>query len=224
MKKFGYILVALCFCYMLQSCESNSSIPSDHQPFSMYMNVVKFTSPEYLNYVVVEKDYWGDEEHLCKIRFSGRACEELYIGSSPYIALPNGYYVIDWKWGDFIYPATNFLIDVKWSEVEDRQQKWEYPSIYFTSHFIKEWGYVHYKSIDTYMNTISARNSDYSMPEWIEYSHATTTFQGMSDSAIEKYKEKVRYQDSLRDVYIERLSQIIQEGALSKVCVYNNKE
>ncbi len=208
------------------SCNSgqNESGTDDHTPFDMWMNVVKFTSPEYLNYVVVEKDYWGDEEHLCKIRFNGRTCEELYIGSSPYIALSDDYYIIDWKWGDFIYPATNFLIDVKWSEVEARQQKWEYPSIYVTSHLVKEWGTVLYKLIDTYLNILSAQSSDYIMPQWTVDGFGPKTLKGMTEFEVAEYMTKVGYQDSLQEVYAKRLSQIIQEGELSKVCMYNHKE
>lgn len=223
MKKiylFGIIAISIIF----SACESGQTKPEDHAPFDMWMNLVKFTSPEYLNYVAVEKDYWGDEEHLCKIRLYGRTCEELYIGSSPYIALSNDYYIIDWKWGDFIYPSTNFLINIKWPEVEARQQIWEYPSIYLTSHFVKEWAYVYYKSIDTYLNILSARNSDYIMPEWTVDGFGPKTLKGMTESEIAEYMPKVSYQDSLQEVYAKRLSQIIQDGALNKVCMFNHKE
>lgn len=212
--KFFFIAAFGC---LLVACTSNEPIPNMTPTHYMYMNIVKFSSPEYLNYVAVEKEYMGDEEHICHIRFlEGRACEELYIGSSPYIALPDEYYIIDWKWGDFIYPPTNFLIDVKWSEVESRNQRWEYPSIYITSNFIKEWGYVSYKTIDTYLNIQSVQDYDYIMPEWMD-GYGYRSLKDIPESEVESYMADVRYQDSLRDVFVEHLSQIIKEGALNKV-------
>ena len=225
MKKFKRLWILPFFAFVLSACEHN--IPGTGDVFSvdplLYLEIVKFSSPEYLNYVVAEKDYSGDEEHLCTIRGAGGSCQELFLGSSPYIALPNDYYVVNWKWGSFLYQPTNFLINVKWSDVKNRHQRWDYPSIVLTSHFIKEWGGPTYQEIDKYLNIAppayidSTRNAripvDYIRPDWV-YGYDSIT--EVPDSLLHEYMAGVKQLDSLQNVYIERISKIIEEGALDK--------
>lgn len=208
------IVAALWFVACENQNEHNDRIidPPSYRWY-MYISFVKFSDPEYLNYVVVDRDDFGDYEHMCNIRSTGRTYEQFYIGSSPYIPLTDGYYIVDWKWGDFIYPPTNFLIDIKWPEVKSRSQEWEYPSIYITSKFLKTCACITYRTIDTYLQIESPNNEDYFMPYWMEGAHTA-----MPDSLLERITENVRYQDSLQSIYAERLIQIIKEDALGKCC------
>ena len=114
--------ISLTSAFFLPSCNYNN--PGQPEPVIMYMDIVQFAKPEYINYVVVDRAAPEYDENSCKIRMAGRACQELYLGSSPYIALPDNYYIIDWKWGSFIYPPTNFLINCQWTDVKDRLQIW----------------------------------------------------------------------------------------------------
>lgn len=219
MKSIYYIVAIFCCALWLSACESNREA-ADPGPgtWGNCLRVVKFSSPEYPNYVVVEKDYDGDYEHFCQLRPCYNLFIELVIGSSPYIALPDNYYAVAWEWGQIIYPPTNFLIDVPWSDVEDCHQKWEYTSRYITSQFLTEKGAVGYRAIDNYFNIESANKNDYIKPAWMDEIYCDyDSFESLPDSLAEDFREKAKYQDSLQSVYIERLSQIIKEGHLDKV-------
>ncbi len=217
------IVAALWFVACENQNEHNDRIfdPPSARTY-MYINFVKFSNPEYLNYVVVEPDYFG-EENMCNIRSKkGRTYEQFYIGSSPYIPLTDEYYIADWKWSDFIYPPTNFLIDVKWPEVKSRSQKWEYPSIYITSKFLKTCACIRYRTIDTYLQIEALNDEDYFVPKWMERSMNGPLI-SCPDSLLDYFTENVKHQDSLQNVYAERLIQIIKEDALEKCCVYIDK-
>ncbi len=223
MKHSNLILAIFCAAVLLQSCKNETSqlIKNDPTPL-MGMTIIKLSSSDYLNNVVVEPDYLGgDYEHRCKIRGGGAVCQELFLGTSPYIALPKGYYLIDWRWGDFIYEPTNFLIGARWTDVKDRQQIWEYNSKTIVSKkFLKEYTGSSYKQIDKYLNIAPPTRmdkmyaytpEDYVRPNWM---YKYNTFADMPESQIEDYKAEVRYQDSLQSVYIKRISQIIEAGDL----------
>lgn len=121
---------------ILTACES----PSPEMPDLgiMGMQLVRFKSSEHIQYVAVEevpvefdtiKGYPSDKlvgtKSAYKIRGAGGVCQELFLGHSPYIELVNDYFLVDWKWGNFIYKPSNVLIDVAWQGVQDRQQIWD---------------------------------------------------------------------------------------------------
>lgn len=210
---YNFIAVA-CFAFLLEACDHNT--PADETGESvMCLNVVKFSAPEFSDYVVVEKDYRGDYEDSCLLRPDNVSFIDLCIGSSPYIALPQGYYVVDWKWSQLIYPPTTFLIDVKWNELKDRRQKWEYPPIYITSKFLKVWGCIPCSSIDYYLN-IKTNPNEYKKPYWMDFGPYPQSFKH-PEYVLNIYMNEVRREDSLQNVSIERLSRIIEEGHLEKV-------
>lgn len=220
MKKKCIILLQLCLAVAFSSCETSREIIDDPTPM-MFITVIKMAAPEYLNYVVVEKDY--REPELCKIRSSGAACQELYLGSSPYIPLPDDYYLIDWKWGTFIYEPSNFLINVKWTDITSRYQKWEYGSNIISDHFLKAWGGASFKNIDKFLGIApppidslvsSYIPADYVRPWWF---YQYNSLNDIPDSEKEEYMLKVKHMDSLQNVYKERISRIIEEGKLEKL-------
>ena len=218
MKLICYFIVSVCFIALLPSCESHNQ-PAATGEGGAYFTIIKFTAPEYPNYVVVEPDFW-EYWHLSYIRSAcgGYVCPELFIGSSPYIALPNGYYATDWKWGEFIYPPSNILIDVKWEDVEDINQRWEYPSILISTIFLKVWAKASYKSIDSYCHIQSANPNDYRNHNQWAYENIHTSIADIPEEEVDAYKAHVRYVDSLQDVHIERIAKIIENGELEKVC------
>ena len=208
-----FSIVIFCCALLLVACESHQKIGGCADP-SMGMCIVKFTSPEYLDSVVVERDYVSGDS--CQIRRLGGfgTCQEFFLGHSPYIALPDGYYLVDWKWGDFFYVRSNFIINVKWTEVTDILQKWEYPTGNVNRHFFKMVGRTSYKRIDNYFGeTYGGRN----------YEVVPLQYHTISDvPPFERrnlYKQ-VAIQDSLQEVYKERLSRVIEEGALDNVLYY----
>ena len=232
--KFKNIFWLVIISFVFFSCEQPQTPQEDHSGETinpgidptplLYMKIVKLISSEYLNFTVVEKDYRGDYEHLCNIRSRGGCVQELYIGGSPYIMLPNNYYLVDWKWGDIIYEPTNFLINIPWEDVESRQQKWEYATQIITSNFLQEWGNVTYKNIDKYLHITPPTEFDYSISNTIPIDYIVpgwmymyNSFDDVPSPEIPYYNKGVKHMDSLQNVYIERISQIIEEDALDEV-------
>ena len=147
--------------------------------------------------------------------------QELFLGTNPYINVTDNYYVIDWKWGNFMYEPYNVLLDLKWEDVIDRQQIWDinYPTLSFNQTIT--WGDITREKIDKYLNiepapldSIYGVSTDYLRPWFI--GKFSTLPDVPDDIAIEYHKEVAR-QDSLQRVYIERLSQIIEESAIEKL-------
>lgn len=173
---------------------------------TMYIVLVKFAEPQYVDSVVVEENAAGDS---CQIRRIGGfgTCTELCVGHSPYIPLPNEYYLVDWKWGDFFY--MNFIINVNWLDVTDTQQKWVYPTGKINRNFYKELKKINRKIIDEYFGE-SYGDRNYFIP-------GLSWYHSLSDVPSEKldnFLKLVAVQDSLQEVYKERISKIIEEGAL----------
>lgn len=226
---------------ILIACES----PSPEMPDLgiMGMQLVRFKSSEHIQYVAVEevpvefdtiKGYPSDKlvgtKSAYKIRGAGGVCQELFLGHSPYIELVNDYFLVDWKWGNFIYKPSNVLIDVAWQGVQDRQQIWDLQTDVISSNFIYKWGSTNRADIDRYLNITPAPDKDYLFN--VSTDHARPVFLGkyhtLSDLdkgqyTVDDYMHEVARQDSLQNVYIERLKQIIQDGGLKEVAyIYNN--
>ena len=221
----------------LFSCESREEYGSSvWERNDMIMNIVKMSNPEYLQYVVadnvpfsVNSDRAEDpDSNLYQIRGSGAVYEELYIGTTPYIDLGQNYYLVDWKWGNFLYAPTNVLIDVNWEEVKSRKQVWgiEIPSV--SGCFMLEHEYVSRKKVDGFLKITSVApidaeynlSADYIKPEFLwHYNCLEELMLAIADSTVvegfktlEAYNTEVARQDSLQGVFTKRLRRIIADG------------
>lgn len=176
---------------------------------TMYIVLVKFTEPQYVDSVVVEENAAGDS---CQIRKMGGfgTCTELCVGHSPYIPLPNEYYLVDWKWGYFFYMPYTFVINVNWLDVIDTKQKWECPKGQLNISFIKDLRCCYFKSIDEYSGE-SYGYRNYEIPSSLSKYHSLSD---VPYDQLEYFLKQVAVQDSLQEVYKERISKIIEEGAL----------
>lgn len=185
----------------------------------MPVTILKFSSPQYLDYVVAKKEKSGDDIFYKIGTEEGRAggtCQELFLGSSPYIALPKGYYMTDWKWGHGI--INNYLIDVKWEDVNNRLQKWPSDTKIISTDFLKQdggWYGFSYEIIDKKLNIAPPTEMDSEFPNIpVDYLRKDwmgryNSLEEIPESQLEEYLELVKYQDSLQEVYVERLSQVI---------------
>lgn len=209
MKPIYYFVAFFCCAFLLVACESHNqtSYAGDTEP-SIHVCIVKFTAPNYKDSVVVEKDDEGDSCQIRKIGGYG-TCQELFLGTSPYLALPDGYYLVDLKWGDFFY--YNFFINVNWKEVKDRMQKWEYPPENVNKHFVSDLRKISCRAIDKYFGE-QFGNRNYVIPN-LSYH----TISDVPSFELQNFYKEVAIQDSLQDVYLERLSQIINDSALDRV-------
>lgn len=235
MKNIGFVVLSAYISLLLISCNSRTTqMPDLHL---MGMQIVNFKSPEYVKYVVAErvaaewdtiKGYPGDilkwKKSAYKIRSEGGVCQELFLGQSPYIELADGYYLVDWKWGGFIYAPSNVLINVMWEDVHDRQQLWDLAMPIVSSNFIKCEGATSRAKIDNYLQIAPAPkdelfnvSTDHVRFRWIGEFHTLADVQERFGNDVEDYMKEVTRQDSLQRVYAERLTQVIKEGGLKKV-------
>ena len=225
MKKTMFLLV-LSTCIFIACTPKNNPVieePVVEEPLvKMGITVVKLSSPEYLDYVIA--DICNHKDSLFAIRNEDYPAQELFLGSSPYIALSNDYYAVDWKWGSFIYTPTNYLLSVKWEDVMDRKQQWGWEKMKLSSGFILKEGGNSYEAIDKFLNIAPPPIKDsticnylpkeYCIPLWLLSIHSLSE---ISDSVmLQQYLNEVKYQDSLQNIYVERLSQIIEEGRLEE--------
>lgn len=222
MKPKNHIMLCMAVTTMclLASC-TQQNVPSPGDVLDkMGICVVKLSSPEYLDYVIA--DIYNHKDSTFAIRhLIGGAAQELYLGSSPYIAkLQNGYYVVDWKWGDFLYPSTNHLLNVKWEDVKARNQQWEWDKMMLSSGFIIKCGGAPFERIDKYLNIAPPPIKDNTYFDYLPREYCRPPCIGLvlslseiSDStSLQLYLDDVKYQDSLQTIYIERLEKLIEEG------------
>lgn len=227
------ILLVLCL-FLFNSCNQNAV-----DRHIMGMSLVKFKSQEYLNYVVAEEvpidmssnpDMNSDhcpDKRAYKIRSVEGVSQDFFIGKTPYIELSDGYYLVDWKWGNFIYKPFNLLLDVLWSDVQDRQQLWGVETPIASEDFIDKWGDTNRSEIDLYLQIVPAANdnsygvsTDHLRPVFLGRYHSLSD---VPEGIREDYIHEVERQDSLQHIYVERLKYIIQKGALKKVAYIYNK-
>lgn len=245
MRKINNAILLVSILFILVSCNSSKSETPDLH--IMGIQLVRFKSPEYIKYVVAEKvsvefdtikgypsDMLVGTKSAYKIRNMGGVCQELFLGQYPYIELADGYYLVDWKWGDFIYKPSNVLIGIAWQDVQDRHEIWNLQTSVVSSDFIIDWGSTTRLKIDKYLQqTPSPKEDGYSVssdhirPYWYGTYHSLTEIQDdlSHDTyySVDKYMSEVARQDSLQNVYIERLKQIIQDGNLKIVAnIYDN--
>lgn len=200
---------------------SNQNIPTPEEPLvKMGIHVVKFESPEYLDYVIAGRcDY---KDSLFSILGCGFTAQDLYIGSSPYIALSDDYYAIDWKWGSFIYGAY-YLLNIKWEDVKDRHLQWTGDKVVLSSGFIKEMHGGTYEEIDQFLNIAPPPvmdESSYYPREYLRPGLSNLPLSSFADSTQQRIIVETKYQDSIHAIYVERISRIIEEGRMKELKNY----
>lgn len=217
---------------LLYSCSFQHQQIPDNQLIPL--TILKVSDPKYLEYVVAENvnvkldtvDASGlvqGAERAYKIRGEGAVYQELYIGRSPYIPLKDDFYLVDWKWGSFLYEPSNVLVNVKWDEVKNRQEEWNLNTEIISSDFLVTWGWVDRKKIDDYLGIKGASLVDYIHPNFyglyntIEEIPDTIVLEDKFCYTLKDYQDEVLIQDSLQQIYAERLSQIILDNSLNKI-------
>lgn len=247
MKK-SIILLITVLAVMFISCGNNEA-PQNYMPErqDLPVEIVKVIDSELLQYVVADivpvftdttyspqGPILSGDSNEYQIRGIGGVYEELFLGTNPYIELGEDYYLVDWKWGEFLYEPTNVLIDVKWEDVKSRQQDWPIETTLLTSTFPCQHKYIKRQSIDELlgiqpsatMDTICKMSVDYARP-WFIWRFNTLEdlmtekteleSHGLYYLTLESYNAEVARQDSLQLVYAERLKQIIQKGKLQEL-------
>lgn len=222
MKTKNILVLLLAGC-MFMSCEKPEDRPSGNSvdPW-MSMVLVKFTDNKYREYILAE--HIGDSPVRMRST-TPPVVEELIVGTIPYsVKLPNGYWLIDWRWGGtFIYRPTNVLLPYKWETLTHWNQTWDMPEnpLAFNEYFEDVRG-VFRRSIDTFLgiNLDVSRYSKYGsmlydLP-WV-YGRGFISDKDIPTVEREHYYECVHQQDSLHEIYTQRLIEIINNGDFEKV-------
>ena len=193
----------------------------DNAPWN-FMQIVKFTNDEYRNYILAEQI--GDFPVMMRGK-TPPVVEELIVGSIPYcVKLPNGYWLIDWRWGGvFIYRPSNVLLSDKWETLIHWDQTWVMPEnpLAFDA-YIVDVGGVFIRTIDTYLgiNLEVSRFSAYGdmlyNRPWV-FGRNYVSEKDIPINEKEHYYDCIHQQDSLQKIYTQRLIEIINSGNFDKV-------
>ena len=193
----------------------------------------------------VDKNNYHMTGYYLRSRYDNVVCQECYLGTNPYIDLGEGWLATDWKWGDFFYPYTNVLLSVPWTNIKDSWQVWDLNTPIITKSHTIRYGYAWRKAIDNYLGIQPAPmdtttwtyhnglkfniSADYLKPSFLLANRGQCkTIDEIPDTLFidemgyaytkEMYLREVARQDSLQQVYVERLRTIIQSGKLEELC------
>lgn len=183
------------------------------------MMLVKFTDDKYREYILAEHISGPD------VQMRGSyppVVEELIMGKIPYtVKLPNGYWLIDWRWGiTFIYRPSNVLLPYKWETLTHWNQKWEMPTNPLSFHeYIESVGYVKRRTLDTYLG-INMDSSRYECRLYLQpyvYSAGYVSEKDILTEERDWYFSTIHFEDSIQAIYTQRLIDVIDSGNFDKV-------
>lgn len=218
-----------------------NNINAEPESYEMGYKIIEISNSEYLDNVLAN---YIDIENYQVCGYGWLYCEDLFLGTSPYIHLIDNYYLLDWKWA--LAPDNNcVLLAAEWNDVTSRyNQKWaqEDGCIAVVTDFLDKMYWTSPRAIDTYLQITPAPPSkecwsvnhytnpkisaDYELP-WFPPKTYTNTSELPDtlyiDTAFtgevytkEDFLAEMKRQDSLQQVYIERLKVILQTTTLSK--------
>ncbi len=237
-----------------------SVVPEPCGPYAL-MTIVKFDDPELLNKIIAQHQIVGwddvleipkyDEEKDLSLNFYEIwpdvvpfVEEKMSVsGISPYIPLTDGYYMIDWKWHQFMPLSALclqntdaylehlnehiFLTDIDWKDMVSMTA--EYDRSKYTQHIegmeIKR---IVYMYLDMLYDDIKPASGG---PYYSCYGDGIYYYNGMCANTAyefslygpcsyhpdETYQGYISYCDSLQNIYQQRMIKIIETGQLSKV-------
>ena len=215
MKKYLYLLLLP----LIVSCNNGS----DPLRVGYYHAlVVKFTNPEYKNYIYAE-----DLKYQIQFRGWGdrRVCDEFIAGRCPYIDLEDGYVLTDWKWPWVIYNM-DVLLNKPWSEMTSLDQKWHRDTVeIIPGPYIEEQYWIYFYDIDAYLNVLKKQGYESSDPiDFAPYTYGwmhSRKGNSLKESERKKYTRYVEICDSIQDEYVQKLKYIIHSGNFPFAKKYN---
>lgn len=219
--------------FLLTSCEKpanpsedNTVAPSDsindkggaNEPDSPF-ELVKFTDDKYREYILAANQV----TYACLLTSKPNVAEELIVGTIPCdIKLPNGYWVINWRWCPvMLWSDICVLLPYKWETLKHWNQTWNLPDTIMPFHqYIEDVGFTSRRVIDEYLS-LNQDVKPFSHEESILYKYYGGWYDSMNeisnDEDKDEYLKYIYLQDSLHIVYAQRLAEIINKGDFEKV-------
>ena len=167
------------------------------------------------------------------------------LGTSPYIPLAEGYYLIDWKWMELmpLSSTTNiiahpkqfyahirdhcFITNTKWSELDDLYKEWDRDQVSLPIN-ISTIYHIGYEEVDRYLGLY--KKSKWSPYESIYYwgtfvSNAAMYFydDGFPNEYGASFEGYCSLLDSVQNAFIQPLVEIIENNKFQDVLVYEYK-
>lgn len=235
MKKLSLIFL-LGFLMALFSCEGNKHGDIPQAP-EFKVRILKVSNPEYLdNVLACYEDREGYE--IC-YQMKWLRCGDLFLDTPPYIHLKDEYYLLNWKWQIHLCEQC-VILNTLWTEVTDKFQEWDREDSYLAmgTDFFEEILYTNRSLIDEYLQITPAPPSKEwwsSSREWPKLSadherpwFPTDSYTSVADlpdtlfaSGTNVYTKsdffaEVGRQDSLQELYVERLLTIMEQTTLEK--------
>jgi hypothetical protein len=192
------------------------------------LEIVRFVNDEYRNCIIAETfDY-----KTARMRGSGNRpplVEEFIIGSNPFsVQLPNGYWVIDWRWDTFfIYPPTNVLIKSPWEDLHGWYDTFDlasYPHLFTFSDYIEDFGFIRRRDLDSINNRIvkDKQEAQILYDSEFAWSFGSRNCKYLTDLPMEdreSYLDFVKQQDSIHAYYVESLKEIVLNERLEDIII-----
>lgn len=126
MKKH-FLILQVCLVGLLGSvCSGCKSRMDINKPEGIYFQIIKFTNPEYANYVLASP-VWNSKSDTLRVFPYIKTCESISVGKYPYIDLGDGYFLTRWWTSGTMslsYDYMPVVINVKWENVQSKNQRW----------------------------------------------------------------------------------------------------
>lgn len=203
MKMYYYLLLILIF---FAGCSGENVAYIEY--YSTL--VVKFTNPEYKNYIYTEK--YGDNGY--HFRCGHRTvCDDFIAGKCPYIEIGDDYYLVDWKWPWQTY-SSDVLLKLPWSNMTGLDQKFGKDTIEtIPGPYIEEQYCIYFYDIDAYLHVLKHYEAD------VDYSFMAYNYGWMHSvkgnsikGDISEYERNVTRCDSIQAEYVQKLRWIVASG------------
>ena len=241
MKQTIFILscfIALCACG-LTSCNSNSPEWKEEYKEASYL-VVKFNPAalEYRQNVMLVPDSKG--QYRMRSLINGGTCREFIIGHNPFTLVDTvqHWYLADWKWS-VLLSRSHVVIPMRWIDVTKPDETYVRADFEIAATgIIEKYGIVKRSEIDRYMHlepapasensgswgrTSGGISTDHLAPVYLSRYYSTQDIPDVIDkkgdwqyTKADFLKERLR-QDSLQEVYRERLATLIYVGMSNSV-------
>ena len=227
-------LIVIGLLITLYSCKNVNGPEEPFRP-GFKVKILKISNPEYMGNVLA---CYEDLIHYQICATEWLHCNDLFLETSPYVHLADDYYLLDWKWELYLCSEC-VLLSCQWENVKNRYQTWKRNEAIATiAEFVDEILYTSRENIDNYLQITPAPvskewwsasadypnlSADYERP-WFP-TDTFTTIANLPDTLYNNnghvytkfnFLEEVARQDSLQEVYVERLKIIMQETRLSK--------
>lgn len=238
----------------------NDTIENQYGPYAL-MTILKFDNTEQLDKIIVQHQItgWDDKLECAQYNEEGDLSLNFYeissdvvsfvekelpiVGTSPYIPLTDGYFMIDWKWHQFMPLSALclqntkaylkhinehvFAINMSWKDMNSITT--EYDRTNYTQHLE---GIEIKRIIFMYLDMLYEDvKPTYGNPYYSCYGDGIYYYNGMCANTAydffsngpcpyhlnETYQGYISYCDSLQNIYQQRMIEVIETGQLSKV-------